>query len=234
MAEVEGSIHFAYELTAPDADLCSAAALAELNGWRSLLQRVGVIGSPLQIGQEQIGQEQIGQEQIGGQKDQGESFGFGSLSFRHPENPDQFFITATHTGGLAGIDDQQVVLITRCNLERFWVDAVGDQPPSSETLTHGMLYQADPRVHWVVHGRCAEIWQHHQALNLLSTAPDVAVGTAAMGSAVAGLLNLNQSRPLAFVTLGHDDGVFACGATIRDASNLLVNLLARALVMQHS
>lgn len=207
----ETAIPFAYELTKPDAKLGSPEVMAELNGWRALLRRIGVVGRDA---------------------DRYGSYGFGSLSFRDPENPDQFFVTASQSGALEPVDDEQMVLITHCNLGRFWVDATGHQPPSSETLTHGMLYQADPRVHWVVRGHCAEVWQRYGELGLLCTAPEVDDGTAAMVNAVAELLERNQSRPLAFVTLGQEDGVFACGATIRDVSNLLVNLLARALVKQ--
>ena len=50
-----------------------------------------------------------------------------------------------------------------------------------------------------------------------------------MADAVAALLEENQSRPLVFVSLGHEDGVFACGATARDTGSLLVTTLARAL-----
>lgn len=207
------AIHFAYELTPPDAELGPPAIMAELNGWRALLRRLGVIAQ---------------------EADRYEGYGFGSVSFRDPENPEQFYISASQTGGLPSLDDEQMVLVTRCNPARSWVDATGYQPPSSETLIHGMLYQADPRLHWVVHGHCAELWQHYKELNLLCTAPGVADASAAMGDAAVELLQLNQSRPFAFVTLGQEDGVFACGATIRDVSNLLVNLLARALVSQQA
>ena len=58
---------------------------------------------------------------------------------------------------------------------------------------------------------------------------DVDYGSPEMVVAVAELMAAHHSRPLVFATLGHEDGVFACGATARDTGGLLVSYLARAL-----
>ena len=50
--------------------------------------------------------------------------------------------------------------------------------------------------------------------------------------AVAELMSSHHSRPLVFATLGHQDGVFACGSTARDTGGLLVSYLARALQIE--
>jgi len=106
---------------------------------------------------------------------------------------------------------------------------MGSEPPSSETLTHAMIYAADPRIGWVFHGHSPEIWQRAEALALPCTPVAVPYGSQEMVRAVAELLATHQSRPLLFATLGHTDGVFACGPTARDTGGLLVSYLARAL-----
>ena len=50
-----------------------------------------------------------------------------------------------------------------------------------------------------------------------------------MADAVAALLRTHRRRPLVFVTLGHEDGVFACGGSAEATGGALVAALARAL-----
>ena len=58
----------------------------------------------------------------------------------------------------------------------------------------------------------------------------IAVGKGEQPSAwLAELLAGHRSRPLVFATLGHEDGIFACGSTARDTGGLLVSYLARSL-----
>jgi hypothetical protein len=92
-----------------------------------------------------------------------------------------------------------------------------------------MIYAADSRVEWVIHGHSPEIWSRAEELALPCTGPEVEYGSPEMVTATAELLASFQSRPLVFATLGHEDGVFSCGPTARDAGGLLVSYLAKAL-----
>lgn len=208
MAEQEGVINFAYDLQPPDAAIAEEELATPMGGWRTIFKRLGLIGQePARYG----------------------GFGFGNLSARDAEKPEEFVISASQTGLLDTLKDKHLVRITGYNLERFWVDAMGSQPPSSETLTHAMIYSVDPRIRWVFHCHSPEIWRHADALALPCTGQDVAYGSRAMVAAVAELLDTHQSRPLLFATLGHEDGVFSCGPTARDTGGLLVSYLAKAL-----
>jgi ribulose-5-phosphate 4-epimerase/fuculose-1-phosphate aldolase len=208
VAEQEGVINFAYDLQPPDADIAEAELSAPLGGWRTIFKRLGLVGQDT--------------ERYGG-------FGFGNLSARDVEKPVEFVISSSQTGLLATLKDKHLVRITGYSLERFWVDAMGRQPPSSETLTHAMIYAADPRIGWVFHCHSPEIWRQAEALAIPCTEASVAYGSPEMVSAVAQLLDKHQSRPLLFATLGHEDGVFSCGPTARDTGGLLVSYLAKAL-----
>jgi len=206
--EAEGTILFAYALEEPDGPVADAHTLQALRAWRTILQRLDLLGQdPTRY----------------------DGLGFGNVSTRDPARPGEFVITASQTSGAATLDDDGLVRIARSDLGRFWVDAIGWQPPSSETMTHAMIYAADARMNWVFHAHCPAIWQRARALHLPVTPAHVGYGTPAMAKAVADLLALHADGPLAFATLGHEDGVFACGATAAEAGGLLVALLARVL-----
>lgn len=207
-AQTEGTILFAYALDAPEGPIITGPLLQILRGWRTILKRLDLLGQdPARY----------------------DGFGFGNLSVRDPHRPEQFIITASQQSGADTLEDDGLVRIVRSDLDRFWVDAIGRQPPSSETLTHAMVYQADARMNWVFHVHCSPIWRQAAALRLPVTPAQVGYGTPAMAHAVAALLDDHPGGPLTFATLGHEDGVFACGASADEAGGLLVTLLARVL-----
>ena len=92
-----------------------------------------------------------------------------------------------------------------------------------------MIYDAGPEVEWVFHVHSPEIWRRAEALDIPATGADIAYGSPAMAGAVAELLATNNERPLTFVTLGHKDGVFACGGNAGETGASLVSLLARSI-----
>ncbi len=204
----EGAIRFAYDLKPPGSRVAGDEMLAQIRAWREILVRLGGVGQT---------------------PDRYDGLGFGNLSARDPEQPEEFVITASQTGGVRHLTDEDLTRVVGCNLDRFWVDAEGHQPPSSETLTHAMIYAAAPRIEWIFHCHSPELWQAAAPLALPTTALDVNYGSPEMVLAVAELMASHHSRPLVFATLGHEDGIFSCGPTARDTGGLLVSYLARAL-----
>lgn len=205
---LEGTIRFAYGLEPPEGPVTDAATLHTLRGWRAVFRRLSLLGQDA--------------ERYGG-------LGFGNLSARDPRAGEAFVITASQTAGAADLTEEDLVRITHSDPERFWVDAIGHQPPSSETLTHAMVYRADSSIGWVFHVHSPDIWQRAGELALPATASDVPYGSPAMVSAVAELLSGHTERPVTFVTLGHEDGVFACARSAEGAATALLGTLARAL-----
>jgi ribulose-5-phosphate 4-epimerase/fuculose-1-phosphate aldolase len=205
----EGAIRFRYRLATPDArDRLARDAFARLRAWRQILRRLHLIGRHAR---------------------RYDGYAYGNLSVRDPRDPTRFYVTASQTSGAATLRIADVVRVDRCDVERFEVDAVGDKPPSSESITHGMVYAADPSIVWIMHAHAPAIWRAAAPLCLATTPPDVEYGSRAMAGAVAELLARERARPLVFATLGHEDGVFACGATADDAGSLLVRTQATAL-----
>lgn len=207
MAETEGVIQFECCLVAPGAEMPDDLA-QPLLAWRKVLRRLELIGQT--------------KARYGG-------LGYGNISRRVPGAAGGFLITASQTSGIADAGVEHLVWVRRWDLGRFQVEAEGALPPSSESLTHAMLYANDPQVNWVLHGHCPDIWQNAAAVGLAAIDADVGYGSPQMAAAVTALLSTTCVRPLVFVTLGHQDGVFACGGSVEATGGALVAALARAL-----
>lgn len=206
MSDLEGTIQFAYELTPTTGPIIDDERFSEIAAWRSILQSLDLVGQST--------------ERYGG-------FAFGNMSVRS-QDEQQFVITASQSSGHGRLDAEHMVRVTHCNLDRFWVEAQGLQPPSSESLTHAMIYHCDPRIRCVFHVHSPEIWQARTLLGLPQTPVDIPYGSPAMAMAVNELFEANQSRPLVFATEGHEDGIFATANQARECGGLLVSYLAKA------
>lgn len=212
MNEREGVTRFdlAYR---PSAAL-SRPMLAELDAWRTVLHRLGLIGlDPVRYG----------------------GVGYGNVStrlppFDAPAGARRFAISGTQTGGLAVLGLGHYAIVTAYAPSRNRVVAEGPIAPSSESLTHAMLYDLDPRLRFVFHVHAPEIWRAATALGLPTTDPGAAYGTPAMAEAVRALhARGTLAVPGLFAMGGHEDGVVAFAEHAAEAGDLLVGALARAL-----
>jgi ribulose-5-phosphate 4-epimerase/fuculose-1-phosphate aldolase len=209
IAPVEGAIHFSFALTpAGAADALPNAVFKRLAAWRDVLRRLKLLGRDAR---------------------RYDGYHYGNLSVRDPASAARFFITASQTSGRRRVSARQIVRVDAWDVRRFALTATGAAAPSSESISHGMLYAADPSIGWVMHVHSSAIWRHAGHLGLPCTAADVAYGSPAMASAVAALLAAHRERPLVFATLGHGDGVFAAGADADATGAALVRTLAHAL-----
>ncbi|HEX9626978.1 MAG TPA: class II aldolase/adducin family protein [Acidiferrobacterales bacterium] len=212
MTQAEGVIQFRLDYTpsAPHA----APEIGALDGWRSVLRRLGLIGQDAA---------------------RYDGAGFGNLSARRPPHDAppgsrRFVITGSQTGGLAALDGRHFALVTAYDIAGNRVAAQGPIAPSSEALTHGMLYDLDAGIRCVMHVHAPEIWRRAAALGLPRTDPAAGYGTPAMAAEVA---RLHRESDLAarrlLVMGGHLDGVVSFGRDIDAAATVLLTGLARAL-----
>ncbi len=205
MSVHEGVVQFGYTLTETTPPFTTGASFAELQGWRSILHRLSLLGQS---------------------DDAYEGFAYGNLSMRSPAMGASFLISATQTSGLAHTVQSDWVLISRCDLATFQVAAVGMKPPSSESVTHAMVYSADSNIACVLHVHNHDIWSHAAALGLPSTGLTTPYGSPDLAMEVSRLLREHPVRPLVFTTPGHEDGVFACGVDLATTASALISLLA--------
>ncbi|MFL6621869.1 MAG: class II aldolase/adducin family protein [Sulfurifustaceae bacterium] len=208
--EVEGVTKF--DLVYAASPALPDAVLAPLIAWRTVLWRLGVIGQdPARYG----------------------GVGFGNVSQRlapFTRARPRFAITGTQTGAEPVLDARHFAIVTACDPRRNRVVAEGPVPPSSESLTHGMIYALDPAIRFVFHGHSPEIWRGAERLRLPCTAPDVAYGTPAMAQEMRRLWRAGAlRRHHVLVMRGHEDGVIVFGRTAEQAGRALVRTLALAL-----
>jgi hypothetical protein len=189
--------------------------LRELNAWRRLLWRSRLIGQdPARYG----------------------GVGFGNVSRRLPAASRRrglrFAISGTQTGGLAELDANHYAIVTACDPAHNRVEAEGPIAPSSESLTHGMLYRIDASVEFIFHVHSPEIWNSRERLRLPATAPDVAYGTPKMAAEMRRLKRVGALMRKRIVAMGgHQDGVISFGRTAEQAGVVLIRALARALAI---
>ncbi|MEM9777904.1 MAG: class II aldolase/adducin family protein [Chloroflexota bacterium] len=205
MNEKEGVIKFSLEYeTAP---ALPAADITELNAWRKIMVMMGMIGQD--------------DARYAG-------YGFGNISCRIEGN--RFVISGTQTGSIADLTAEHYAVVTACFGAENRVVAEGPVKPSSESMTHGIVYQLAPDIDWVIHVHDPHIWQAAERLNIPQTAADIPYGTPEMSAAVERLYaETDMKTQKIFSMAGHEDGVVAFGKTAEEAGGILLNMLALAL-----
>lgn len=179
--------------------------LSELNAWRGKLLTAGWVG-------------QNPQRYSG--------LGFGNLSLRQPspQYPEAFLITASQTGHLGWLNSKAWSWVVDASFSANWVKAKGCQPPSSETLSHAALYQANPNIQAVVHIHAPELWQAACRLEVLSIPQSITYGSTAMAQAI---YTQGQANSGLLVMLGHQDGLLAWGGSLEEACEYFYALQAK-------
>ena len=155
-----------------------------------------------------------------GEKD---GIGYGNLSMRH-EGSSSFFITATQTGREYSLPREYYPYIRSYDFSHFKVISQGKHRPSSEALSHAMIYAIDERITTVIHIHSLALWQLMKERNDLSTTAEY--GTVQMVEEIAGLYtNLDPMIHNAFVMKGHEEGIITFGRSVEEAESVLYTIL---------
>lgn len=193
-------------------------AARALGAWREVLARLGVIGrDPARYA----------------------GLGYGNVSVRvgpggdAPRGRRPFLVSATQTGGLAHLDLEHFCVVERWDLDANRVESRGLRRPSSESLTHGALYDIAPAARAVLHAHAPEIWRNARTLRLPITSESAANGRPAMAREVQRLVREGAAPiPGVIVMGGHPDGVLGVGESPERAGLALVQALARACAIE--
>jgi len=208
-AEIEGVIK--YQLNFLERPLAmDAEILRQLNEARKQMLDEGLIGAD--------------ENRYGG-------LGFGNLSLRcNTTQCSRFFISGSQTGHLQTLSESDLAYVTGCDNRHNTVNAEGQCKPSSESMTHGVIYQSCLAINAVIHVHSPDIWYHSAALGLPDTAGDIAYGTPEMAASVSALVTRHSRHelPLVFTMRGHVDGVVAGGENLRQCARALHQFRVRA------
>ena len=189
-------VKFAYERAVPE--LAPFAGVVELNGCRQkLLERrlIGVDSS---------------------------GTSFGNLSLRDGATI-SFHITGSGTGGLRELTLADCAKVVAYNFEKNWLRYEGSTIPSSESLTHAAIYQADAKAAAVIHCHDSTLWAA-----LLNEAPRtsnaVAYGTPEMAYETMRLFRFTdvQTRKILLMA-GHEGGIVTFGRNLEEAFAVLMH-----------
>jgi hypothetical protein len=194
-----------YQLQFTPGPLPDGLPLAELIAWQRIMHDLGLLGrDPARYG----------------------GLAYGNLSLRIAGNG--FVISASQTADQPRPTAQDFCLVTAWDCTGNRLVAQGPARPSSESLTHAALYDADPAIGCIIHGHSPEIWQGREPLGLATTTPEVAYGTPAMAREMARLYREQGFRGQGALAMGgHRDGVVGFGADPDAAGWALVQLLRR-------
>jgi len=160
-----------------------------------------------------------------GEKD---GIGYGNLSMKD-DNSKSFFITATQTGRKQMLSREYYTYISDYDFSNFKVISQGIHKPSSEALSHAMIYAIDDRITTVIHIHSLALWKFMINKNYLSTTAEY--GTVKMVEEIAGLYtNLAPMINNAFVMKGHEEGIITFGQNIEEAEMALYAVMQAYLI----
>ncbi len=140
--------------------------------------------------------------------------GYGNLSVRVGTG---FVITGTGTGAWPHLDAEQYTQVVASDERDNRVVSRGPVVPSSESMTHAVIYRLAPEVRAVAHVHHGELWR--RALGRVpTTRAAVPYGTPAMAGEVARLLGDGGARVRGLLAMaGHEEGLVAFGSSMQQA-----------------
>ena len=192
----EGVIKFKFTLKrAPAPEMTQVIALEK---WRALFFKLNLIGEyPI------------------------DKIGYGNLSSRLPNQKKSFIITGSQTGHLAHLQAHHYTKVIDCDLKNGLVSAEGLIPPSSESLTHFAIYEANPAIQYVFHVHHNKLWTYLQTTDCDAIPEDVPYGTLEMADAAQRVMGEKTSGVI--VMKGHEDGIISYGPTAEEAGKNLLD-----------
>ncbi len=156
-----------------------------------------------------------------------DGIGYGNISVRET-NSKSFFITATQTGDLASLRSEHYTFISDYDFSKFKVISQGKHQPSSEALSHAMIYQINSEINAVIHIHSKALWEFMKENNSLGT--NAEYGTSEMVEEIASLYkDKNPFGESIFVMRGHEDGVIAFGKSVKEAELTLYKMIKEYL-----
>jgi len=209
MQPSEGVIKF--ELVYTASEPVDVKHFEALNNWRTKLHQLAMIGQD---------------------PNRYDGYGFGNVSQRIPpykksRGNRSFLISGTQTGEQSRLGLPGYTTVEKYDVDNNRVVATGPVRPSSESLTHGMIYDMDEEIRVVLHVHSPGIWLSAKQLGLPVTDDQVAYGTPDMAKEIERLFNESDVRQQQIFSMGgHEDGIVAFGATADEAGSILMNAYA--------
>ncbi|MBR8830613.1 MAG: hypothetical protein N5P05_000885 [Chroococcopsis gigantea SAG 12.99] len=151
-----------------------------------------------------------------------DGIGYGNVSQRD-RNPNNFIISGTKTGAIPRLRAEHYTRVIDYDPDKNAVTCEGLIQASSETLTHGAIYNSNPAIKAVFHVHHRQLWES-LLYEVPTTRKDIAYGTPEMARELINISRENSDKESLIVAMsGHEEGVIAFGTSLEKAGNLLID-----------
>lgn len=172
----------------------------ELEKWRSIFHKMNLIGEYKTT-----------------------KVGFGNLSKRILPSEEPFIITGAGTGGYPHLSGMQYTKVTKCNLPKLTIEAVGPIAPDDETLTHHGIYLENPQIRFVFHVHNIQLWNYMLKNSLDNTSEDIDHRSVDFAKAAKEIIQTKKTGIFAMSDL--EGGIIAYADTAENAGKIVLETL---------
>ena len=148
--------------------------------------------------------------------------GFGNISERFGKS-DYFIISGSGTGNFETLTPDHYSQVTKIDIKFNTLNCNGPIVASSESMSHGVIYQSIRSIQGVIHVHHLAMWR--ELLHKVPTTNiNAAYGTPEMAREILRLIRETDlpDRKI-FVMAGHKEGIFAFGDTLDEAGEILLD-----------
>ena len=141
-----------------------------------------------------------------------------------------FIITGTQTGRLPQLTGKHYTTVEEYYPEENSVISRGSIRASSESMTHGTIYDLDESVRFVFHAHSSRLWENSERLGIPITKKDIEYGTPEMAREVERLFEETDVRERGIFSMGgHEDGIISLGSAADKAGIKMLRYLDYAM-----
>ena len=151
-----------------------------------------------------------------------DGIGYGNVSIRHREN--EFLISGTATGAAPVLSLNEYCLVNFFDIKQNRVVTSGHIQASSESMTHGAVYQSCREINCVIHIHSKKIFDGMLRDNYPSTQKEAEYGTPEIALAIGSCVKNTGKNEGQIALAGHDEGILTYGTSIEKAFNLIIVL----------
>ncbi len=146
-----------------------------------------------------------------------DEIGFGNLSIR--SNKNDFIISGSATGNFKTLLKEHYSLVTNYDIVNNSVSCIGLSKASSESLSHAVIYDSNPKVNAVIHVHNKDMWDCYLE-KLPSTRIKAKFGTPEIALEIKKLADKSSGI---IIMGGHPEGIITYGKSLFEAEKILLN-----------
>lgn len=149
---------------------------------------------------------------------------YGNISIRE-SSTDEFFITASGTSNIKTINKEHYVKIIACDTNKNLCRYKGKGLPSSETLTHAIIYNLCKEAKSVIHIHNKKLWEELIG-KVPSTSKHARYGTIEMVEETKRLFDKGDAQKNKIIVMeGHEEGIISFGVSVNEAMDILMKVI---------